>query len=112
MNNLKLITIIVLLPLFLINPQSNIVTGLVFDSVSAKPLTGANIVFNTLYDSTTYGAASDKDGRFTLRLPQTGKYLYYISFIGYETLKGELTLKGENVNLGKILLPPHNNRNR
>lgn len=106
MNNLKLITITTLFPVLISFPQSYNLSGSVFDSITAKPLAGANIVVYLLPDSVIYGTVSDKNGNVKLQLHEKGSYIYSISYMGYKSHKGSFTLSSQNINLGKIFLSP------
>lgn len=57
-----------------------VLEGQVVDAADGSPLTGVTVVL----EGTTVGAASDMDGKWSLRIP-AGSYNILFSFIGYET---------------------------
>lgn len=58
------------------------ITGKVLDAVSRQPLAGASVVVT----GTGYGAVSDLDGYFMIKLPDAGRYNLKVSMVGYETV--------------------------
>ncbi|MCC6549296.1 MAG: outer membrane beta-barrel protein [Ignavibacteriaceae bacterium] len=81
------------------------VTGVVKDTADGKALTGANIKLEHLRnpDFSKYGT-SDGSGKFHFTGLNQGRYIFEISFIGYEKHTDTLRLRGENINLKTILL--------
>ena len=59
---------------------SGSVTGRITDAVTRQPLPGVNI----LVTGTTYGAATDAQGKFEITGLPVGTYILRISFLGYE----------------------------
>jgi len=82
------------------------VTGLVVDSSTGKPLSGANIILFLLPDSSVLGTATANDGGFIFNSLPAGKYAYSISFIGYKTLRSEFSLDNSPLKLGRLFLSP------
>ncbi|MXW33090.1 MAG: carboxypeptidase regulatory-like domain-containing protein [Rhodothermaceae bacterium] len=84
-----------LLPLFLCEMaygQNFSVTGSVTDS-TGKALVNASIVVITQVDSSLVGfSTSRSDGYFKVDQLSPGSYILQVSFVGYETLGGILTL--------------------
>lgn len=75
------------------------IKGSVFEGEEA--IIGANVVI----EGTTVGATTDLDGTFAVKTDEkSGDVVLVISFVGYETLKQEVTLNGGEVNLGEIQL--------
>ncbi|MFZ1728696.1 MAG: TonB-dependent receptor [Bacteroidota bacterium] len=62
--------------------ESGTITGKVFDAVTKEPLIGANVFVR----ETSLGAASDGDGRFTIRGVPAGTYRVQASVIGYKPM--------------------------
>lgn len=81
------------------------VTGTITDSSDGKALTGANIKLEHLRnpDFSKYGT-SDGSGKFHFAGLNQGRYIFEISFIGYEKHTDTLRLRGENIHLKTILL--------
>ena len=61
------------------------ISGVVKDKSATSPLPGANVYL----ENTSYGSASDDQGRFTLINIPPGKYNLKIDMIGYKSIKME-----------------------
>ena len=59
------------------------ISGRIIDARNLQPLLGANI----LVDGTSYGAASDENGNFTVSNLPSGSYNLTIRYIGYKVTK-------------------------
>ncbi len=59
------------------------VWGLVMDSLSSKPLSGATVRL----EGTNYGAITDKNGYFNLKKVPKGKYSLMVTYVGYHSKK-------------------------
>lgn len=68
--------------------QDNKLEGEIFDKSNKSPLIFANIIL----EGTTYGAASDKDGRFSILNIEAGTYTIIATYMGYSTSKQEVTI--------------------
>ncbi|NVO19107.1 MAG: TonB-dependent receptor [Bacteroidetes bacterium] len=80
--------------------QSNLVRGFVYDKESGEP-----IIFTNVYLSkTTYGAATDVNGQFTISRIPSGTYTLLVTFIGYDTLKEQVVLTGNTVLTKKLYI--------
>ena len=89
--------------------QNYNVTGLICDKETGKPLSYANI----RVAGTTYGATSNYDGQFVLKL-NAGNYKLIFSYVGYKTdtvfvsIPGEsqvnINLQPEALRLGEIII--------
>ena len=84
--------------------------GIVLDSESHRPLSGANIVIETFLKIT--GVSSDSLGRFSLLLPP-GRHNLKISYIGYNTLimKDIQIGTGKETNINVELIEAHQQAN-
>ncbi len=81
-----------------------VVTGTTVDDEGALP--GVNVVATRLApDSTRTGAVSGLDGAFRLTLAE-GAYRLRFSFVGYEPVEREVAVRGEAVDLGRVVLAP------
>lgn len=75
------------------------ISGIVKDKQSGEPLPGAAI----LVENTSWGTATNLDGKFELRLP-AADYVFIVSFMGYNNLKKKVQIsKDEKIN---FLLEP------
>ncbi len=79
-------------------------TGTLSGTVSASdagPLVQANIYFSDL----ERGAATDIDGRYTVSLP-AGTHAYEVSFVGYDTQEGAVTIAANQTITRDFVLRP------
>ncbi len=70
--------------------QTATITGKVLDASDGSPLMGANVVL----EGTTQGAASSTDGQYSIFQVVPGDYTLMVSYIGYESLKMDVTVIG------------------
>ena len=92
----KLLLLIILLGGFTAFSQGTI-TGIVIDSDSKMPLSGANVI----EAGTNNGSITDFDGNFTLRV-ETNSGNINVSFIGYDSQKVSFILTNGAADLGNI----------
>ncbi|MBE0646026.1 MAG: TonB-dependent receptor [Bacteroidetes bacterium] len=62
--------------------ENGSITGRVYDAVTKEPLIGANVFVR----ETSFGAATDLNGRFTIRAVPAGTYRVQASVIGYKAI--------------------------
>ena len=68
--------------------QTGSLTGRVYDKETKDNLVGANVVI----DGTSFGAASDLDGKYTIRNVPTGDHKITVSYIGYNPVTVDVTI--------------------
>jgi len=79
------------------------ISGKIIDNSNNEELIGANV----LIIGTNYGASSDIDGQFSIKLVPTGKYNIKISYISYQTVTVEgVEVKPSEDTKINILLDP------
>ena len=86
------------------------ITGQLLGADSNSPLEAATVHVETIKDSTlvTY-SITEQDGSFELEDETGYKSLnFFVSYVGYKTLKKEISLAKPTVNLGKISLEVSN----
>jgi outer membrane receptor protein involved in Fe transport len=73
--------------------QSSVIEGTITDARSGEPLIGASVKV-----SSSMGTITDLNGFYTLRIPH-GDYTVSISYIGYKTIKKDVSLlpPGESI---------------
>jgi len=69
-------------------------------SPEGVPLPGANVYFKNL----NFGSVTNPEGTFTFEKLPSGKYFLRISYLGYETYKGEINLTSD-INENFVLHP-------
>lgn len=103
---MKLFTIILLLfsvGLFTkINAQTTTISGSIIDASTLEPVEMAGIrILNARDSSYINGAATNKSGRFSVKINQ-GKYILQASFLGYTDRFMEVNANKSQVNVGTI----------
>lgn len=86
------------------------ITGQILDSINNAPIEYASVVlFKDSESKPENGLVTDKDGKFLFDKIMFGKYNIKITFIGYKPKYINdiiISPTKQNINLGKILLPP------
>tara|TARA_Y100000590_G_scaffold87238_2_gene97812 strand:- start:5574 stop:9770 length:4197 start_codon:yes stop_codon:yes gene_type:complete len=82
--------------------QNGSITGKVYDNETGKALIGANVII----DGTNQGAASDAEGRFTIKNLPAGKYNLKVSYIGYQNLQLQVSVLGNETVEANLGLDP------
>ena len=96
--------------------QSGMLSGLITDSKTGEPLIGATVIL----EGTTIGAATNADGRYTVRNIPPKTYNIRASYVGYQSLtrfnivirsEGNIDinfeLERENTELDEVLVTPN-----
>ena len=90
------IVIFLLAPLFVFGQATKTITGQILDKTTNQPIIGATIFIDSketsAKDYNPQGTASDIDGRFSLTIPTTVKFLN-IHFLGYEMINLDTSTK-------------------
>ncbi|MCF7859534.1 MAG: TonB-dependent receptor [Candidatus Cloacimonetes bacterium] len=86
---LYMICLVIFLIASSISAAGGKVSGLVIDAGSKDPLPGAN----AFLEGTTYGAATDLDGQFTISNVPAGNYNLMVSFLGYKKYSTEIVVQ-------------------
>ncbi len=83
------------------------IQGFVADAGDAEPLTGANISFRLVKDTTVnYFTSTDAAGYFSVKVGEDGFYRMNISFIGYEPFSRILRITSPSYELPPVRLQP------
>ena len=82
------------------------IRGKIVDATDKSPLSEASIRLVKASKDSTYvaGAAADAEGRFSLAGVHQGKYVLSVSYIGYSTLKKDITVGASDLRLGTLEL--------
>ena len=80
--------------------QNGVIRGFVYEKETGEPVIFTNVY---LYKS-TYGAATDVNGYFTISRIPDGDYTLMVTYLGYDTLREQVTLKGNTVLTKKLFL--------
>ena len=82
--------------------QPGTITGIASDASNGSLLVGANV----LLEGTSQGAATDAEGHFMIIQVNPGDYTLVVSYIGYQSLKKDVTLgPGEQISVQLELDP-------
>lgn len=110
MQNLRtLLTLmtIILLSMPKANAQQNSLSGRIIDGASQEAMVKTSVqLYKTIGNDTTFikGALTDMNGRFTLNGLSAGNYLLKFSYLGYKTFLRPVTLRGQRVSLGNLMM--------
>lgn len=92
--------IIFLTAIITLNAQDGVIRGFVYDKGTGEP-----VIFTNVYlHRTSYGAATDVNGYFTISKIPEGNYTLMVSYMGYDTLRQEVTMKKGQVLTLKLYL--------
>ena len=81
------------------------VRGKVTDASDGNPLEYANITAIDTLGNLRASAISHSDGEFSLRLPETGQYKVYVTFVGYRSWSKDITTGQEkDLSLGTVAM--------
>ncbi len=80
--------------------QEGVIRGFVYEKETGEP-----VIFTNVYlHRTTHGAATDVNGYFTISRIPAGNYTLMVSYMGYDTLREEVTISGSQVITKKLYL--------
>ena len=68
------------------------ISGIVSDSTNGSPLIGANIMLK----GTSLGAATNKDGRYSIDKIPLGDYTLSASYMGYKSFEKKISIQDQN----------------
>ncbi|HOI87237.1 MAG TPA: TonB-dependent receptor [Lentimicrobium sp.] len=80
--------------------QNGTIRGFVYEKETGEPVIFTNVY---LY-KTTYGAATDVNGYFTITRIPDGNYTLMVTYMGYDTLREQVIIKGNTVLTKKLFL--------
>ena len=92
---IKKLSIIIPLLGYLLGQTTGKISGSITDKITSESLPGTNIYL----ERTSYGTASDGDGRFTIINIPPGKYTLKVDMIGYKSVR----LEAVNVSVNRTL---------
>lgn len=85
--------------------QSFTLKGQVLDSLEKSPLQGATVLITSPSGGIPTGATTGKNGYFEITsLERRGNYTLTISFLGYNSYSYQFTVRGKELDLGRIYL--------
>lgn len=100
----KAINILLFLSIAISALATNSVKGRVFDYSTRQPIDFANVTVMKSGETTPIGGTiTDANGAFHIELAN-GQYTLVVSFMGYVEQKKNITISGEDVQVGKIYL--------
>ncbi len=79
----SILFLILFIPSFLFSQQTGTLSGTVKDASTGEALPGVNVIIKGTY----YGAATDINGKYSIKNINTGTYNIDISLIGYKTFQ-------------------------
>lgn len=82
-----------LIPAGLLLAQEAVVRGFVYEAATGEP-----VMFSNVYiENSTYGNSSDINGYFSINRIPPGNYTLLVTYLGYDTLRLEISLKAGDV---------------
>ena len=69
------------------------IKGIVKDSTNNSPLIGANVII----DGTSFGAATDSEGKYLIKVESKGDYKVSVSYMGYKKARKNITLNSDEI---------------
>jgi hypothetical protein len=83
-----------------VHAQTGIIRGFVYESESGEPVIFTNVY---LY-KTSFGAATDVNGYFSISKIPPGAYILMVSYMGFDTLQIPITIKSNDLITKKLFL--------
>ncbi|MCO5265372.1 MAG: TonB-dependent receptor [Lentimicrobium sp.] len=83
-----------------ISAQNGTIRGFVYEKETGEPIIFTNVY---LY-RTSYGAATDVNGYFAISRIPDGKYTLMVTYLGYDTLREQVTIQGNTVLTKKLFI--------
>ena len=78
------------------------ISGIVSDSTNGSPLIGANIMLN----GTSLGAATNKDGRYSIDKIPLGDYTLSASYMGFKSFEKKISIQDQdNLSIDILMIP-------
>ena len=94
-----LLIIFAQLPLF---AQKGSVRGFVYDKENGEPIMFCNVII----EGRSIGASTDVNGFFNITNVPVGNHTLFVTYIGYDTLRQEITLKDKQILNRKLEISP------
>lgn len=101
------LSLIILFVLFAISgmSQERTVTGILIDKETKEPVADATIQLLKSDSTFVTGSISNATGVFSVKVPENGKFLLKISFVGYTTQTKRIQIvQDKNLEIGKIAM--------
>ena len=99
---LKIFSLFVLMLMMSVDSfaQNATIRGFVYEKETGEP-----VIFTNVYLlGTTYGAATDVNGYFAISQIPPGNYLLMVTYLGYDTLKMDVSVKANEIISEKLML--------
>ena len=75
--------------------QKGSVRGFVYDKENGEPIMFCNVII----EGRSIGASTDVNGFFNITNVPVGNHTLFVTYIGYDTLRQEITLKDKQISL-------------
>ena len=78
------------------------ISGVVSDSTNGSPLIGANVILK----GTSFGAATNTDGRYSIDKVPIGDYTLSSSYLGFKSFEKKLSIQDQqNISINILMIP-------
>ncbi len=81
------------------NAQKGVIRGFVYEKETGEPVIYTNVY---LY-KTSFGAATDINGYFSITQIPTGDYTLMVTYLGFDTLKMNVTVMQDQIITKKVI---------
>lgn len=85
---------------FLASAQTGTIRGFVYDKANGEPMIFTNVVLQ----GTTYGAATDVNGYYSISRIPPGDYMLFVTTLGYDTVSKPVSVKRDQIITEKLFL--------
>lgn len=76
-----------------VGQNDNVIKGFVYDKATGEPVMFSNVYLR----GTTHGASTDVNGFFSVTQIPDGKYELLVTYLGYDTIREQVTLKDNTI---------------
>ena len=97
---LAIVSLIVISASLQVSAQNGTIRGFVYEKETGEPVIFTNVY---LY-KTSHGAATDINGYFAISRIPDGNYTLMVTYLGYDTLREKVSIKGNTVLTRKLFL--------
>ena len=98
----KLIFLLLLFAHLTLFAQKGSVRGFVYDKENGEPIMFCNVII----EGKSIGASTDVNGFFNITNVPTGNHTLFVTYIGYDTLRQDITLKDKQILNRKLEISP------
>ena len=99
---IKLTFLLIIFAQLTLFAQKGSVRGFVYDKENGEPIMFCNVII----EGRSIGASTDVNGFFNITNVPVGNHTLFVTYIGYDTLRQEITLKDKQILNRKLEISP------